>query len=115
MIGKEQFNQEFGQRIKLARRNIGMKAEKLADLAGITPQFLSEVERGKKGIGNYNLAILAQSLDVTADYLLFGRTDLNDAKEQLAEHLAALPPAQMEMAADVLEYTLKMVKENIPK
>ena len=55
---KELFNTALGKRVKEARRAAGLKGEEAAEMAGITAQFLSEVERGKKGITSYNLAPL---------------------------------------------------------
>lgn len=114
MKEREEFNLELGRRIKLARREAGLKAEELSEMAGITPQFLSEVERGKKGIGSYNLAALARGLGVSADYLLYGRRGVEEEREEFASRLAAVPPAQMEMARDVLEYALRLIGRNIP-
>ena len=74
---KERFNQEFGRRCRLARGNRRM--EDVAEQAGITPQFLSSVERGKKGMTGMNIANLARALNVTSDYLLYGRTDADAA------------------------------------
>ena len=74
--------------------------EDVAEQAGITPQFLSSVERGKKGMTGMNIANLARALNVTADYLLYGRTDADAAWVGIAEHLASLTPAMRDMAAE---------------
>lgn len=112
---KEAFNRSFGERVRLARRSAGLKAEECAEWAGITPQFLSEVERGKKGMSSYNLCKLARCLRVTSDYLLYGRSDTSESWELAAEHMASMPPALRSMAADVLEFTVSMVQRNVPR
>lgn len=114
MLEKEAFNREFGKRVKAARKAVKLKAELAAEEAGISPQFLSDVERGKKGVSNYNLARLARALHVSADYLLFDRIGADEEWELVAERIAALPPAVREMAVEVLNTTLSMIQENLP-
>ncbi len=115
MIEKEDFNRAFGRRVKEARRNINMRAEAAAEAAGISPQFLSDVERGKKGMGNYNVARLALALGVTTDYLIFGREDADKDWELMAEHMASLTPATRDMSVHILNTILGILKANIPE
>ena len=110
---KERFNQEFGRRCRLARGNRRM--EDVAEQAGITPQFLSSVERGKNGMTGMNIANLARALNVTADYLLYGRTDADTAWVGIAEHLASLTPAMRDMAGEMLETMLAMLEAGRPE
>ena len=110
---KERFNQAFGMRCRLARGN--RRAEDVAEQAGITPQFLSSVERGKKGMTGMNIANLARALNVTTDYLLYGRTDADAAWVGIAEHLASLTPAMRDMAGEMLETMLAMLEAGRPE
>ena len=110
---KERFNQEFGRRCRLARGNRRM--EDVAEQAGITPQFLSSVERGKKGMTGMNIANLARALNVTSNYLLYGRTDADAAWVGIAEHLASLTPAMRDMAAEMLDVMLTMLEAGRPE
>lgn len=112
---KEQFNLEFGQRVKLARKAAKLRAEQTAELAGISPQFLSDVERGKKGVSNYNLLRLARALRVSADYLLLGRVGADEDWELTAERISSLPPAIRDMSIEVLNTALSMIQDNLPR
>jgi transcriptional regulator with XRE-family HTH domain len=114
MLEKDEFNRDFGGRVKLARKTADKTAERIAEDAGLTPQFLSDVERGRKGVSNYNLARLSQALGVSADYLLFGRTGMDETRDMMAERLAALPPAVREMAEEVIRHALDIIQGNIP-
>lgn len=114
MMEKADFNQAFGQRVKDARRDRNMRAEATAEAAGISPQFLSDVERGKKSMGSYNVARLATALGVTTDYLIFGREDANKSRELLAEHLATLTPATRDMALHALSTMMGIMKAYVP-
>lgn len=112
---KAKFNKEFGQRVKLARKAAMLKAEQAAEYAGISPQFLSDIERGKKGVSNFNLLHLSQALHVSADYLLYGRVGVDETWELVAERVSALTPAIRDMGIEVLNATLSMIQDNIPK
>lgn len=67
--------EEIANRIRTLRRSRGISIEKLADAAGISAGYLSEVERGLSEISGAKLARLAEQLGTTADYLLTGRED----------------------------------------
>ncbi len=114
MLQKDAFNHEFGKRVKAARKAAQLKAELAAEAAGISPQFLSDVERGKKGVSNYNLAGLAQALSVSADYLLFGCVGTGGEWARDIESIAMLSPGVRKMAVEVLGAALSIVQETPP-
>jgi transcriptional regulator with XRE-family HTH domain len=85
----------MGKRIAQLREDRGMTQKQLADRAGISVTFLSEVENGKRNISMGKLLSIADELDTTSDYLARGthsdsrtRTvdkfppDLSDAAEE---------------------------------
>ena len=109
---KECFNQAFGRRCRLARGD--RRAEDVAEQAGIPPQFLSSVERGKKAMTGMNIANLARALHVTTDYLLYGRTDADGTWAAVAEHLTALTPATRDLAGELLKTMLDMLEAARP-
>lgn len=88
-------NIAMGKRIAQRREEKGMTQKQLADRAGISVTFLSEVENGKRNISMGKLLSIADELDTTSDYLARGthsdsrtRTvdkfppDLSDAAEE---------------------------------
>lgn len=60
-----------GGRIRLVRTKRGWTLEQLADKAGISKSFLSEVERGSD-IGGERLLRVADALGASLDYLMRG-------------------------------------------
>ncbi|MGP3534999.1 helix-turn-helix domain-containing protein [Microbacterium sp. RD1] len=61
--------QHVGARIREARRQLGMSARELAQRVGVTPQHVSQVERG---LGSFSAAVLysvASALDISLDSL----------------------------------------------
>ena len=89
---------EIALRIRTLRRARGLSIQRLAESAGMSPGYLSEVERGHSAISGEKLARLAQELGATADYLLSGRTD------QTAGSAINISPGLSE-AAKVLDLT----------
>ena len=62
--------EQTGQRVLWQRRKLKMSQGVLAKLTGIPMQVISGVERGKQDVFAQRLAVLAQHLRVSADYLL---------------------------------------------
>lgn len=86
---------EIASRIRTLRRARGISLQRLAEVAGISPGYLSEVERGQSAVSGEKLAALAENLGVTADYLLSGR-DSNRGST------AVIIPSALSEAATVL-------------
>ena len=69
----------FGQRIKLLRLQKGLSQASLAQVLGVTPTQVSDIEKGKTTTSLDRLVILCQTLDVSADYLLGLRESPKDS------------------------------------
>jgi len=63
-----------GERIKARRSELGWTQESLAQKAGISKSFLSELENGKRRVSADNLLEIARTLSVSLDYLMTGTT-----------------------------------------
>lgn len=87
---------EVGRRIRVLRKARDLPIQQLADLAGISPGYLSDVERGSSAPSAEKLARIAAELGVSTDYLLTGATT-SSAPVQVPQGLAA--------AADQLNLT----------
>ena len=70
---KKDINVEIGTRIKEKRRNCKYTREKLAELVDISPQFLANIESGKKGMSFLTLIKLCECLGVSCDYVILGK------------------------------------------
>lgn len=71
----------FGQRVKLLRLQKGLSQASLAQILGVTPTQVSDMEKGKTTTSLDRLVILCQTLDVSADYLLGLRDTLKQESE----------------------------------
>ena len=64
---------ELGKRIKQVREEREISQEKLAEIAGILIQKVSEIENGKTKMKLQEFMNIADALDTTIDVLLFGK------------------------------------------
>lgn len=65
----------MGMRISGRRKELNLTQEKLAERMGVSLQTISCIELGKKAIRPENLANLCLHLNVSADYILYGKRD----------------------------------------
>ena len=65
---------EFGERLKLLRKEKRYKQKEMADLLGCTVVHYQKMEYGKVNVPSLTLIKLADFFDVSTDYLL-GRDD----------------------------------------
>lgn len=85
--------------MKEARRRKCYTQEELAETVGVSPGFISEIERGLKTPGMETFAEIAEALGSSGDYLIFGEIYICD---ELNESLKELTPRQRKTAEDIL-------------
>ena len=82
---------EMGKRIAARRNELHLTQEAVAEQMDVSFQTISCVELGKQAIRLNNFIRLCQVLDVSADYILFGKrskkqmTSLTDKISRLSE------------------------------
>jgi len=95
-----------GQRIKALRTERKITQEKLAQQAGISVGFLSDLENDKTNVGADKLLDIAESLDVSLDYLMKG-AGATQAPKQVALEL----PASLVRLADRVGLTVTQARQ----
>ena len=90
MRDKKQINVEIGERIKKSREQVKMTQEKLAEKVNVSPQYISDLERGVVGVSIPTLKSLCIVLGVSSDSLLFGNLQENDISKitECCRHLS---------------------------
>lgn len=80
----------LGENIKKCREQRGLTQMQLAEAAGFGEEHCKQVEYGNKALSIYNLCAVAKVLNVSTDYLLFGRTKESELEniEMLLEPLS---------------------------
>jgi transcriptional regulator with XRE-family HTH domain len=72
-------NQTFGEYLKQLRKKKGLTIKKLAELAGLSPSYLSRIERGERNIPNARfLKKLASPLNLTPQQMMIAAGYLNN-------------------------------------
>ncbi len=68
----------IGKRITYIRKERGLSQEKLAELADISTQYISIIENDKKNMSVAVLTKIADALNVTTDFIIYGREAANE-------------------------------------
>lgn len=94
---------QIGKRLRRQREKMNMIREEFAENAGISPQFLAEIENGKKGMSVDTLYKICNSFNLSADYLLFGRLSTDSER---------LPEPYSSYTEDILEIVNNIILES---
>jgi transcriptional regulator with XRE-family HTH domain len=103
----ELYLKEMGQRIMERRKKLGLTQEALGERSGLTTQFVSYAESGKRAMRPENLMRMAAALGVSTDYLLTG--DIIDKdKLLLSEKLDRLTAKQVRIVEAVIDECIEL-------
>lgn len=69
---REETQKEIGSRIKGRREELGLTQERLAQRAGVSKSFVSELEAGLRGASGLKYLAIAEALEVEVQWLLRG-------------------------------------------
>lgn len=98
---------EIGKRITERRKKLGMTQEMLAEKGDLTPQFVSYAESGKRAMRPENVIKLANTLEVSADYLLTG--DIADKDLLiLSDKMRKLSPEMLRIVEKIIDECVKI-------
>lgn len=100
----------IGNRISHIRKERGYTQEKLAELAGISIQFLSDIENNKKNMTVTTLKKIADSLNITTDYIIYGREEL-DENTMISVMLNTLSKKNRKKAEKLLEIFISAIND----
>lgn len=100
-----------GKRISMLRKKYGYSQEKLAELANISIQFLSDIENNKKSMSITTLRSLADCLCITTDYIIYG-SENNDNTTKVNSMLNSLSDQQKLQAEKMLTIFIDAINDN---
>ncbi len=92
----------IGNRIQDARKAKNMSSIDLADCIGVGKDQMSRIENGKVQCKLEYIFVLTQYLDVSADFLLYGRKKQNE-REAVTNILDELNPRDFNRAKNILK------------
>lgn len=111
MQDKEQnaeLNRKIGFRVKTQREQLKLKRSQLAEMAGISDYFMTEIESGRKGCSFTTLCKLSESLHVTTDYLLTGKEPEGNISN-IVSMLSTIDDSLISGAEDLLKTYLNTI------
>ena len=104
-------NIEVGKRITETRKCRGYTREKLSELAEVSVQFLSEIEKGRKTMTVTTLRKVAAALNVTTDYIVNGAEPF-DENQELNTMLASMSRENRKQAEKLLTIFIETINSN---
>lgn len=90
MREKKEINIQIGEQIRIARERAKLTQEQFAERVEVSPQYVSDLERGVVGISIATLKRTCVILGTTSDQILFGTASKNRniAIEKRCENLS---------------------------
>lgn len=77
MREKKEINIQIGEQIRIAREKAKLTQEQFAERIDVSPQYISDLERGVVGISIQTLKRACIALGVSSDQILFGANSVN--------------------------------------
>ena len=102
---------QIGKRLRRQREKMNLIREEFAEKTGISPQFLAEIENGKKGMSAETLYKICNHFNLSADYLLMGRVSSENPSAPSSCTLNLLSEPYLSYAEDILDIIDKIVNE----
>ncbi|HJD20580.1 MAG TPA: helix-turn-helix transcriptional regulator [Candidatus Gemmiger faecigallinarum] len=99
----------FGLRLRKYRKDKGLTIEKLAEQIGLSPNYLGDVERGKKLPSMGTFIHLVNVLDISADELLKDEVNRADylVDSEISSRLSGLTPRRRTAVLNILDRILE--------
>ena len=101
---KKDLNIEIGSRIRQIRECQKKTREQISEVANISPQFLFDIESGKKGMTSQTIINLAKALNVSTDFILIGNTT---PLAKIVNNLEGLEPDKLNLAEEFIKFFSK--------
>ena len=106
---KEDLSVELmGKRVRRIREQLDLTREQFAEQVGISPQFLAEIENGKKGMSADTLFKICTRFDLSADYILLGKSSASQLSNPIQRALDSFSPSYREMTEEIIRAIEKM-------
>ena len=109
MRTKKEINIQIGEQIRIAREQAKITQEQLAERIDVSPQYISDLERGVVGISIATLKRACVSLHVSSDQILFGES-VNDVTTIIENQLRALSKEQCVLLSEIIDRFVQAVR-----
>ncbi len=106
-VKNDAFLVEMGLRIAGCRKELHLTQEQLAETIDVSLQTISCIELGKKAVRPENLAKLCKSLQVSSDYILYGKRDVKQM-DGLINKLSSLGKQEYEFVNELITHFYRL-------
>lgn len=108
MREKKEINIQIGEQVRIAREQARMTQEILAEKIEVSPQYISDLERGVVGIALPTLKKLCCTLGIASDQILFG-SQSQERGAILSNACNTLTDEQFALLAEMINCYVKAV------
>lgn len=105
---KKEINIQTGERIRTAREERKLTQEQLAERIEVSPQYISDLERGVVGISLATLKRLCLELGISSDRILFGRE--TEGYWAVMEKCRSLSKEQFSLLLEIVDRYAKAIE-----
>lgn len=106
---KKEINIQIGEQIKSAREQSKLTQEQFAERIDVSPQYVSDLERGVVGVSITTLKRVCTVLGVSSDQILFGSETENRAAA-IAEKCKSLSEKQYMLLSDIVSKYIEAIE-----
>ncbi|MBQ2921426.1 MAG: helix-turn-helix transcriptional regulator [Oscillospiraceae bacterium] len=106
---KKEINIQIGEQIKSAREHARLTQEQMAERIEVSPQFVSDLERGVVGISLTTLKRVCVVLGVSSDQILFGQAR-KDCADAIAERCRNLSGRQFTILLEIIDRYVEAIE-----
>lgn len=100
-------NEEIGDRIRQSREDARLTQERLAEIVGVSVQYVSDLERGVSGASVFTLSKICRCLNASCDYILMGREANSDLLHMIEfDRLLRLSPDKQRALVNIMNIFL---------
>lgn len=95
--------EQVGKRLRRFRSQTKLTREQFAEQVGISPQFLAEIENGKKGMSAETLFKICTRFDLSADYILLGKSSTAQLSNPIQAALDNFSDPYVELTEEIIK------------
>lgn len=106
---KKEINIQIGEQIKIARERAKLTQEQFAERIDVSPQYVSDLERGVVGVSIATLKRACTVLGVSSDQLLFGM-ETEKRAAAIAEKCKSLSEQQYGLLSEIIEKYIEAIE-----
>ena len=99
-----------GERLRLKRTLLGFTQDEVAEKIDRASKYYADIERGSCGMSVETLMAISKVLDLSLDYVIYGRTSSPDEEKSLSNDVIAIMKLLNNSSSRKQKYALRMLK-----